>query len=76
MTTSASDIRDEVWELIDLQIEAFGQPSPLSPSDLAECRYRSERIKLLGPELDWIGRATVLEKRFGTTTSLRSKRAE
>jgi hypothetical protein len=64
MTTPASAIRDEVWELIDAQIEAFRQTSPLTSSELAECHYRAERIKLLGQELDRIGRAAILEKRF------------
>jgi len=64
MTTPASAIRDEVWELIDEQIHAFGQPSHLTPSELSACHCRAERIKQLGQELDRIGRASVLEKRF------------
>jgi hypothetical protein len=66
MTTPANAIREEVWELIDDQIEAFGRPSRLTPSELSECRSRAERIRQLGQELDQIGRASVLEKRFGT----------
>lgn len=65
MTTPASAIRDEVWELIDIQIETFGQPSRLTPSELAECHYRAERIKQLGQELDRISSTNTLEKRFG-----------
>jgi hypothetical protein len=65
MTTPASAIRDEVWELIEDQIEVFGQSSPLTPLELAECHYRAERIKQLGQELDRIGRAAILEGRFG-----------
>lgn len=65
MTTPAIAIRDEVWELIDDQIEAFGQPSRLTSSELSECHCRAERIKQLGQELDRIGRAAVLEKQFG-----------
>jgi len=65
MTTPASAIRDEVCELIDVQIETFGQPSPLTPSELTECHYRAERIKLLGQELDRVGRMTIVDERFG-----------
>jgi hypothetical protein len=65
MTTPASAIRDEVWELIDDQIEAFGQPSRLTSSELTEFHCRTERIKQLGRELDRIGKAAILEKQFG-----------
>jgi hypothetical protein len=65
MTTPASAIKEEVWELIDVQIETFGQPSHLTPSQLTDCHYRAERIRQLGQELDRIGRTTILEKRFG-----------
>lgn len=65
MTTPASAIRDEVWELIDAQIKTFGQPSRLTPSELSEFSYRAERIKQLGRDLDRIGRTTILDKRFG-----------
>jgi hypothetical protein len=66
MTTPASAIRDEVWELIDIQIEAFGQPSRLTPSEISECHYRAERIKQLGQQLDRVNGVAILEKRFGT----------
>jgi hypothetical protein len=56
-------IREEVWELIDVQIEAFGQPSRLTPSELAQCHYRAERIKQLGQELDQMSSTAILEKR-------------
>jgi len=65
MTTPANAIKDEVWELIDVQIEAFGQPWRLTSSELSECHYRAERIKHLGEELDRIGRTAIFEKRFG-----------
>jgi hypothetical protein len=65
MTTPADDIKDEVWELIHSQIETFGQSSRLTPSQLAECHHRAQRIKQLGQELDRIGRSSILEKRFG-----------
>jgi len=65
MTTPASAIKNEIRELIHVQIERFGQPHPLSSSELIECGYRAERIRQLGQELDRIGRAAVLEMRFG-----------
>ena len=65
MTTPASAIRDEVWELIHDQIETFAQPSPLTPSQLRECRWRAERIRQLGQELDQISSTAILKKRFG-----------
>jgi hypothetical protein len=52
MTTPANDIREEVWELINHQIEAFGRPSRLTPFELSECHCRTERIKHLGQELE------------------------
>ena len=65
MTTPASAIKDEVWELIDAQIKTFGQPSPLTPSELSQFSYRAERIKQLGQELDRIGRTAI--RRLGST---------
>src|SRR5215831_14961086 len=65
MTTPVNAIRDEVWELIHDQIETFTQRSLLTPSQLSECRWRAERIGLLGQELDRIGSTAILEKRFG-----------
>ena len=65
MTTPANAIRDEVWDLIDDQIETFRQPSRLTPCELSECHYRAEKIKQLGQELDRIGRTAILERRFG-----------
>ena len=52
MTTSATAIKTEIRQLIDLQIQVFGQPSPLTPFELEECRRRAERIKSLGRELE------------------------
>jgi len=66
MTTPASAIRAEVWELIDDQIEAFGRRSRLTPSELSECHCRAERIRQLGQELDRMSSTAILEKRFGT----------
>jgi hypothetical protein len=65
MTTPASAIKEEVWELIDDQIEAFGRPSRLTPSELSECHCRAERIRQLGQELDRISATSILEQRFG-----------
>lgn len=62
--TPATDIKDEMRELIDIQIATFGQPSPLTPSELIEYRYRAERIKLLGQELDRIVTRVILNQRF------------
>ena len=66
MTTPADGIRDEVWELIEIQIEAFRQPFRLTSVELSECHSRAERIKQLGRELDQIGRAAILEQRLAT----------
>ena len=65
MTTLTTAIKDEMQELIDIQVVTFGQPSPLTPSELIEYRYRAERIKLLGQELDRIGSRVILDQRFG-----------
>ena len=66
MTTPAIAIKNEIRELIKLQIEMFGQAHPLTSSELIECSYRAERIKQLGEELDRIGRSAIIEKKFGT----------
>jgi hypothetical protein len=66
MTDPAPAIRDEIRELIEAQLETFGQRASLTLSELSECHYRAERIKLLGQELDRIGRTAILEKRFGS----------
>jgi len=65
MTTPAIAIRNEIRDLIDEQIEMFGQPARLTSSELEDCHCRAERIKLLGQELDRVGRMTILEERFG-----------
>ena len=64
MTPPASAIKSEIRELIHVQIEIFGRPAPLTSFELEECRRRTERIKLLGQELDRVGRMTVLEERL------------
>ena len=65
MTAPANAIKDEMRELIDVQVETFGQSSPLTPSELSEFRYRAERIRLLGQELDRIGMRVILDQRIG-----------
>ena len=55
MTTPATAIKSEIRELIDLQIQVFGQPAPLTTFELEDCRRRTEKIKSLGQELDRLG---------------------
>ena len=55
MTTPAAAIKSEIRELIDLQIQVFGQPAPLTPFELEDCRRRTEKIKSLGQGLDQLG---------------------
>jgi hypothetical protein len=62
MTTPASAIKDEVRLLIDVQIETFGQPAPLTSSQLHEYHYRSQKLKMLCQELDRIGTRSVIEQ--------------
>jgi hypothetical protein len=59
MTSPDTAIKTEIRELIDLQIQVFGQPTPLTPFELADCRRRAERIKSLGRELDQLGIAAI-----------------
>ena len=63
MTTPATAIKDEVRVLIDAQIETFGRPAPLTPSQLREFHDRSETIRMLCQELNRIG----TKNRYGTT---------
>jgi hypothetical protein len=64
MTTPASAIKDEVSVLIDVQIETFGQPAPLTPSQLREFHDRSETIRMLCQELNRIASKSVTERRL------------
>jgi hypothetical protein len=64
MTTPASAIKDEVRLLIEVQIETFGQPTPLTSSQLREFHYRSEKISTLCLELDRIGTKSVIERQL------------
>jgi hypothetical protein len=64
MTTPATAIKDEVRTLIEIQIETFGQPAPLSPSQLREFHDRSETIRTLCQELNRIGTSSVMKRRL------------
>ena len=68
MTTPANAIKDEIRELIHVQIERFGKPSSLTSSEIEECQTRVERIKMLGQELDRMGRMAILDERFSRTS--------
>ncbi len=63
MTTLATAIKDEVRVLIDVQIETFGQPAPLTPFQLREFHYRREKLTMLCQELNRIGAMSVIERR-------------
>lgn len=55
-TTPASAIKDQLSVLIDAQNETFGQPAPLTPSQLRESQDRSEKHQDALPrtESDWL----------------------
>lgn len=74
VTTPANAIKDEIRELIEAQIETFGQPASLTPAELSECRCRAERIKLLGQELDRVATRAIVESGLGTAIERRSQR--
>jgi hypothetical protein len=59
MTSPATAIKSEIHELIDLQIQVFGQPAILTPFELEDFRRRAERIKSFGRELDHVGIAAI-----------------
>jgi hypothetical protein len=61
MTTPASAIKAEVRVLIEVQIETFGQPTPLTSSQLRRFHHRSEKLKMLCQEMDQIGTRSVTE---------------
>jgi len=63
MTTPASAIKDEVRILIDVQIETFRQPAPITSSQLSEYHLRSEKLRMLCRELDRIATRSVVERR-------------
>jgi len=56
MTDSATAIKHEVLQLVELQIETLRREGKLSDCDLEEYRARSGKISHLYQELDRIGR--------------------
>jgi hypothetical protein len=66
MTTPASAIKDEVCMLIDVQIETFEQPEPLTSFQLTEFHFRSasEKISTLCQELNQIDARSGLGRRL------------
>lgn len=52
ITEPASAIKQEVLQLIDLQIETLRQDSPLDSTQLQDYQVRSKRIRQLYAELD------------------------
>jgi len=66
MTDPSSDIKREVLQLVELQIETLRRDGHLTDSDLEQYRARSGEISRLYQELDRIGR---------TRFDLRSARA-
>jgi hypothetical protein len=52
MTQPASAIRNEVFQLMDVQLSIFTQRSSLNDLDLLELHVRAGRIKELFEELD------------------------
>jgi hypothetical protein len=56
MTDPAFAIKNEVQQLVDVQIDTLRKPSLLTSSDLDQYRSRSERITILYRQLDLIVR--------------------
>jgi hypothetical protein len=61
MTTRMRDIKDDVRMLIDVQIDTFGRPTPLTSSQLREFHHRFKKLKILCQELDRIGTRSFIE---------------
>ena len=59
MTDPASGIKQEVLQLIELQIETLRRERRLTDSDLEQYRARSGEISRLYRELDRMGRTRV-----------------
>ena len=68
MIVPASAIKDEVHQLIAVQIETFAQPSSLTSSQLREYHERFERISALFLELDQRGTRSIRESRLKTAS--------
>jgi hypothetical protein len=58
MADPASDIKREVHQLVELQIQTLRQPSCLNTSDLLDYRVRSKKLTALYKELDHLRRAS------------------
>jgi hypothetical protein len=58
MTDPASDIKREVHQLVDLQIQTLRQQAGLNTSDLLDYRLRSKKLAALYQELDQLRRAS------------------
>ena len=56
--------KDQIRELINVQIATFGQPNRSTSTELEDCHRRAERIRLLGQELDRIGTSGIPRGRF------------
>src|SRR6202166_5234309 len=56
MTDPAFAIKNEVQQLVDVQIDTLRKPALLTSSELDEYRSRSERITMLYRKLDLIAR--------------------
>jgi len=72
MTFSAIAIKTEIRELIDLQIQVFGQPAPLTSFELEDCRRRAERIKSLGQQLDQLSIAAIQQEGWRESMAMRT----
>jgi hypothetical protein len=57
MTDAASTIKNEVDQLIELQIQTLRRGSSLKNTDLLDYSVRAERIRTLYQELDRITRS-------------------
>jgi hypothetical protein len=71
MTAPAIAIKDEVHVLIEVQIETFGQPGPLTASQLREYLHRAEKIRTLCQELNRLGTTNVMERLVERASSLK-----
>jgi len=56
MTDPAFAIKNEVQQLVEVQIDTLRKPSSLTSSDLDQYHSRSERITMLYRRLDLIAR--------------------
>jgi hypothetical protein len=65
MTDPAFAIKNEVLQLVEIQIETLRKPSSLASSDLDQYHSRSKKIVLLYKQLDLIVR-----KRFTKASHL------